>query len=64
MLIREVILTPDQCPPPSTETIAKAIEVSREHGQLSTIILRQGTFYLTETIHIGPQDNDLKIMNY
>ena len=45
-------------------TIAKAINASRSVGQPSTIILREGTFYITDTIQLGPKDSGLTIMNY
>ncbi len=47
------------------KTISKAIEASRRTSdQSTTLILRKGTFYLTETIQITPEENGLTIMNY
>ena len=46
------------------KTIAKAVAAARVAGQYSTIMLREGTFYLTETIELGPQDKGLTIQNY
>ena len=46
------------------KTIEKALAAARSAGHSSTIILRQGIFYLTETINFGSHDNGLTIMNY
>ena len=46
------------------KTIEKALAAARSAGHSSTIILRQGIFYLTETIKFGSHDNGLTIMNY
>ena len=46
------------------KTIGKAVTAARAAGQSSTIVLREGTFYLTETIELGMQDKGLTIQNY
>ena len=46
------------------KTITKAVDTARSAGQPSTIILREGTFYLSETIQFSPKDSGLTIMNY
>ena len=46
------------------QTIAKAVMAARAAGQYSTIVLRKGTFYLTETIELGSKDKGLTIQNY
>ena len=46
------------------KTINKAVTAARSAGQGSTIILREGTFYLTETIQLGAMDSGLTIQNY
>ena len=45
-------------------TINKAVMAARDAGQYSTIILREGTFYLTETIKLTSKDKGLTIQNY
>ena len=46
------------------KTINKAVMATREAGQYSTVILREGTFYLTETIELNSKDKGLTIQNY
>ena len=46
------------------KTIGKAVTAARTTGQSSTIVLREGTFYLTETIELGTQDKGVTIQNY
>ena len=46
------------------QTIGKAVTAARAAGQGSTIMLREGTFYLTKTIELGSQDKGLTIQNY
>lgn len=43
------------------QTIAKAVTAARSSGKGSTIALREGTFYLTDTIQLGPADSGLSI---
>lgn len=46
------------------KTIEKAITAARAAGQGSTIVLRKGTYYLTDTIQLTTQDKGLTIQNY
>ena len=47
------------------KTISKAVEAARSSSkQASTIVLRRGTFYLSETINLNSADSGLTIMNY
>ena len=46
------------------QTINKAVMAARNAGPFSTIILREGTFYLTETIQLNSKDKGLTIQNY
>ena len=46
------------------KTIARAVMAARSAGMYSTIILREGTFYLTTTIELEPQDKGLTIKSY
>jgi len=46
------------------KTIPRALQATRSAGTPSVIILRQGTFYLSSTITLTPQDNGLTIQNY
>ena len=46
------------------KTIEKAITAARAAGQGSTIVLRKGTYYLTDTIALNTQDKGLTIQNY
>ena len=45
-------------------TIDKAVMAARDAGYYSTIILREGTFYLTATIELTAEDKGLTIQNY
>lgn len=44
-------------------TLARAVVVARQGGA-KTIRLRAGTYRLTETLRLGPQDQDLRIAAY
>ena len=46
------------------QTINKAVMAARSAGQYSTVVLREGTFYLTDTIELSSQDKGLTIQNY
>ena len=46
------------------KTINKAVMAARSAGQYSTVVLREGTFYLTDTIELTSQDKGLTIQNY
>ena len=46
------------------KTITKAVDAARASGQRSTIVLRKGIFYLSDTIQLGVQDSGLTIQNY
>ena len=46
------------------KSIAKAIAAGRAATGATTIMLRAGTFYLTDTISLTTQDNDLTVQNY
>ena len=46
------------------KTIMRAVKAARFAGKYSTIVLREGTFYLTETIELEPQDKGLTIQSY
>ena len=46
------------------KTVDKAIMAARAAGQGSTIVLRKGTYYLTDTITLNTQDKGLTIQNY
>ena len=47
------------------KTILKAVSASRSIGPAScTIVLREGTFYLSETVQLGAEDSGLSIQNY
>ena len=46
------------------KTISKAVMAAREAGQYSTVILREGTHYLMETIQLNSKDKGLTIQNY
>ena len=46
------------------KTISKAVIAARSAGQHSTIVLREGTFYLSDTIQLGADDSYLTIQNY
>ena len=46
------------------KTIVKAVKAARFAGEYSTIVLREGTFYLTKTIELEPQDKGLTIQSY
>ena len=46
------------------KTVNKAVMAARDAGQYSTVILREGTFYLTETIELNSKDKGLTIQNY
>ncbi len=46
------------------KTIVRAVIASRFAGKYSTIVLREGTFYLTKTIELEPQDKGLTIQSY
>lgn len=43
------------------KTIVKAITSAQVAKRYTVIILREGTYYLTETIQLGSQDNGLTI---
>ena len=45
-------------------TIGYAVNVTRKQAGPSTIFLRKGTFYLDDTIELGPSDSGLTITNY
>ena len=45
-------------------TINKAVMAARDAGEYSTIILREGTLYLTETVELTSKDKGLTIQNY
>ena len=44
--------------------ISKAVMAARASGSGATIVLREGTFYLTETIMLTSQDSGLTFQNY
>ena len=46
------------------QTIPKAIMAARSSGPGAVIVLRSGTFYLTDTIMLGANDSGLTIQNY
>jgi len=46
------------------QTIAHAVAVSRSVAAPVTIFLRKGTYYLSETINLGPGDSGLAISSY
>ena len=46
------------------QTIPKAVASARSSGNPSTLILREGTFYLTATLQLGAEDSGLTIQNY
>ena len=46
------------------QTINKAVMAARDAGEYSTIILREGTFYLNETIVLTTKNKGLTIQNY
>lgn len=46
------------------QTIAHAVEAARSASSPKTIVLRSGTFYLTDTIQLGAKDSDLTFQNY
>ena len=46
------------------KTINKAVSVAHSSAQDTTIVLRAGTFYLTEPIRLDAQDSGLTIQNY
>ena len=46
------------------QTIGYAVNVARKQTQPSTIVLRKGTFYLTDTIELNSDDSGLTIKNY
>ena len=46
------------------KTISKALTATRAAGQSSTITMRKGTYYLTETIQLDTRDKGLTIQNY
>lgn len=41
-------------------TLARAVELARQ-GKAHLILLRGGTYRLTETVHLGPEDSGLRI---
>jgi len=45
-------------------TIQRGIIATRGSSKPAAILLRQGTFYLSDTIVLGPEDSDLTISNY
>ena len=45
-------------------TIQKGISAAKAAGKGSTVILRKGTFYLTETIQLDADNSGLTIQNY
>ena len=46
------------------KTISKAVTASRSATKPVTIILRQGTFYLSDAIMLGAEDSGLSFQNY
>lgn len=46
------------------KTIQKAVMIARSVEGPATILLRKGTFYLSDTIRLGPEDSYLTISNY
>ena len=46
------------------KTIPRAVEAARDAGYYSTIVLREGTFYLTDAIELDTRDKGLTIQNY
>lgn len=45
-------------------SIQRAVQATRQAPKPGAILLRQGTFYLNETIHLGTEDSHLSVMNY
>ena len=46
------------------KTMTRALTLTRLAGHYSTIVLRKGTFYLTETVELDSRDKGLTIQNY